>query len=64
MGIPVETVPFGDPKFENFSPWGWRRKFSQKRFGDGDGISSSSSAETSSPKTIKITLIHLYLSIL
>jgi hypothetical protein len=41
MGIPVEIASFGDSKLENFFPWGWRRKFSGKRLGDGDNISSS-----------------------
>jgi hypothetical protein len=43
MGISAEIAPFGDSKLENFFSWGWgwRRKFPQKRFGDGDNISSS-----------------------
>jgi hypothetical protein len=44
MRISAEIVPFGDLKLENFSLWGWRRKFPRKRFGDGDGDGISSSA--------------------
>jgi hypothetical protein len=42
MEILARIAPFRDPKMENFSPWewGWRRKFSQKRFGNGDNILS------------------------
>jgi hypothetical protein len=49
-----------------FFPVGLRmeEKVPRKRFGDGHGISSSEPPETPSPKTIKITLIKFYLSIL
>jgi hypothetical protein len=43
MEIPAEIASLGDLKLDNFFSWGWgwRRKFSRKRLGDGDNISSS-----------------------
>jgi hypothetical protein len=41
MRIPTEIVPLEDSKLGNFFQWGWRKKSTQKRFGDGDDISSS-----------------------